>query len=90
MPTPAPTYVSTPVRAQVSSLPVATSGASGLFTLAVLGDGVRMPAIPVAETKAPPAVVTQPAPPAPAVVEQPAPKPVPYVPPFHPRKQDRN
>jgi filamentous hemagglutinin family protein len=86
---PPPVSASTPVAPQVSSLPVVVAGAPAAFTLAVLGGGVRMPAIRVAEAQPPPVVVTRQAAPA-RVAPAPAPAPVPYVAPFHPPKQDRN
>lgn len=55
-----------------------------VFTLAVLGGGVRMPLVQVVE--APPVAVVE----APPAVVPLAPPPPPYVPPVYPRKQDRN
>jgi hypothetical protein len=69
-------------------LPVVVAGTPAVFTLAVLGGGVRMPLVRVAETQPVPVVVT-PAAPA-SVAEVRAPAPVAYVAPVHPRKQDRN
>ena len=80
---------STPVASQVSSIPVVVVRTPAVFTLAVLGGGMRMPSILVAEAQPAPVIITPQALPAPAV-EAPAPKAVPYVAPFHPRKQARN
>ena len=61
--------------------PVVVETPAGL-QLAVLSGGVRMPAIPVAETVTAPIVFNTP-------LVVPA-APVPYVAPVYPRKQDRN
>ena len=88
-PPPPVIVTSTPVASQVSSIPVVVVRTPTVFTLAVLGGGMRMPSILVAEAQPAPVIVTPQALPAPAV-EAPAPKAVPYVAPFHPRKQARN